>query len=300
MKRKPKIAGIGEILWDILPEGARLGGAPANFAYHCHQLDGESYPVSRVGDDELGHQARAALDQLGVDTNYLQMNAPQPTGQVQVSLDSAGKPRYEILEDVAWDHLEFKSELQILATSLDAACFGVLAQRSRVSRETIYSILHQMPERSIKILDVNLREPFFSRDRVEQSLKLATILKLSDEELPILSDYFGIEGNVTDRLAAIRKHFALNLVAYTRGPDGSILLTGGEIDEFQGVEITAVDSVGAGDSFTAALCMGLLAGWPLGCINKFANEVAAFVCSQKGATPKLPADLLLASIRSSA
>ena len=288
-----KIAGLGEILWDLFPEGKRLGGAPANFACHCNQLGGESYPVSRVGDDDLGREARAALVKLSVTADFVQMSAKFPTGQVKVSLDASGKPSYEIVEGVAWDHLEFTPELEALAPTLDAACFGVLAQRSPVSREAIQTVLRKMPEGSIKILDVNLRKPFFSKERVEESLGLATVLKLSDEELPILSDYFGLKESVTKRLAALREKFALDLIAYTRGSDGSILLSAGQTDEAPGVEVIAVDSVGAGDSFTAALCMGLLSGWPLGRINQFANKVAAFVCTQNGATPEFPKELSL-------
>ena len=289
-----RIAGLGEILWDLFPEGERLGGAPANFACHCHQLGGESYPVSRVGDDDLGEQARATLEKLGVSADFVQLSSDYRTGMVKVSLDKSGKPSYEIIEDVAWDYLEFTPELRSLAGSLDAVCFGVLAQRSPVSRETIHSVLREMPEGSIKILDVNLRKPFFSRERVEESLGFATVLKLSDEELPVLSDYFELDGTVNERLAALLEKFSLDLIAYTRGSDGSILLSAEETDEAAGVEITAVDSVGAGDSFTAALCMGLLSGWPLDRINKFANRVAGFVCSQNGATPKFPDELSLA------
>ncbi len=288
---KPKIVGIGELLWDMLPDGGRLGGAPTNFACHCHQLGGEAYPVSCVGDDDLGRRARAGLEHLGVSTEYIQQSATHPTSRVLVSLDNAGKPSYEILADVAWDHLEFTSNLKNLATSLNAACFGVLAQRTAGSRETIRTFLRQMPERALKILDVNLREPFFSKELVSESLELATILKLSDEELPVLSGYFALEGSVIERLADLRKRFSLDLIAYTRGPDGSILMGADETDENHGFEVIAVDSVGAGDSFTAALCTGLLRGKSLAEVNTFANRVAAFVCSQNGATPELPADL---------
>lgn len=288
---KPKIAGVGELLWDMLPDGARLGGAPANFACHCYQLGAEAYPVSRVGDDDLGLEAQAGLEKLGVSAKFVQESATHLTGRVLVSLDAAGKPSYEIIADVAWDHLEFTSELKTLATSLDAACFGVLAQRSFMSRETIRTFLRHMPEQAYKILDVNLREPFFSKELVDESLQLATILKLSDEELPILASYFSIVGSPIEQLIALRSRFDLDLVAYTCGRDGSILISPKEIDENPGCEATAVDSVGAGDSFTAALCVGLLRGESLASVNTFANRVAAFVCSQEGATPKLPATL---------
>ncbi|MFC7338031.1 carbohydrate kinase [Haloferula chungangensis] len=288
---KPRIVGLGEVLWDMLSDSGRLGGAPANFACHCHQLGGESYPVSCVGDDELGHQARAELAKLGISSEFVQESSTHPTGQVQVTLDPAGKPSYQILEDMAWDHLEFTPEFEELAASLDAACFGVLAQRSPKSRASIQAFLKHMPEGALRILDVNLRAPFFSKPRVEESLELATILKLSDEELPVLADYFELEGSETEKLSALLKRFELDLVVYTCGAEGSILLSKDETHRAPGVETTAIDSVGAGDSFTATLCIGLLKGRPLPEINTRANQVAAYVCSQKGACPELPAHL---------
>ncbi len=293
MNAAPKIAGIGEILWDIFPDGGRLGGAPTNFACHCQQLGGDAYPVSCVGDDELGQQTLVELGQLGVSGDLVQQSATHPTGRVLVSLDGAGKPSYDILDNMAWDHLAFTPECQALAESLDAACFGVLAQRAADSRDTIRTFLRHMPEPALKIFDVNLREQFFSKQRIEASLQLATILKLSDEELPILAGYFELDGEVTDQLVALRERFGLNLVAYTRGRDGSLLVGAEEVNETDGFEVTAIDSVGAGDSFTAALCMGLLNGLSLAEVNSFANKVAAFVCSQKGACPKLPGHFTL-------
>ncbi|MCA9040766.1 MAG: carbohydrate kinase [Planctomycetaceae bacterium] len=293
MNSAPKIVGLGEILWDVFPDGARLGGAPSNFACHCNQLGGDAFPVSCVGNDELGQQTRTELEQRGVSTEFVQTNATYPTGRVQVTLDENGKPSYEIIEDVAWDHLSFTSEWKTLARSLDAACFGSLAQRSSESRETIRHFLHEMPEQSLKIFDVNLRKPFYSKEIVEESLKLATILKLSDEELPVLAEYFNLSGSVTEQLSALRNTFRLKLIAYTRGSEGSILSSADEINETSGFKVTAVDSVGAGDSFTAALCTGLLKGRSLAEVNTFANQVAAFVCSQQGACPTLPEEIKL-------
>ncbi len=290
---KPIIAGIGEILWDMFPDGGRLGGAPTNFACHCHQLGAEAYPVSCVGDDDLGQETLAQLKQLGVSARYLQESAEHETGRVLVSLDEGGKPSYEILEGVAWDFLTFTPEWKALAHSLDAVCFGVLSQRSTQTRETIYRFLKEMPEKAIRIFDVNLREPFFSKAPVEESLRLASILKLSDEELPVLARYFDLSGDVKNQLSRLRERFDLDLIAYTRGPDGSLLLSAEGVNETSGLSITAVDSVGAGDSFTAALCTGLLAGMSLPEVNTFANKVAAFVCSRHGACPELPAYLIL-------
>lgn len=281
------------MLWDIFPDGSRLGGAPTNFACHCRQLGGDAHVVSCVGDDDLGRQASAALQQRGVGVRFIQQHTSRPTGSVRVTLDKSGKPTYEILQDVAWDDLRLTPELSKLAQSLDAACFGVLGQRSATSREAIRTFLKNMPEQSLKLFDVNLRKPFFSKALVEESLQLATILKLSDEELPVLATYFDLDGSVMDQLATLRKRFDLALVAYTRGTQGSILVGAEETNTTAGVETSVVDSVGAGDSFTAALCMGLLNAKPLAEVNVFANRVAAYVCSQKGACPILPKHLQL-------
>ena len=215
-----------------------------------------------------------------------------PTGTVQVSLDDKGKPSYQILEDVAWDYIPLTDGLKALAENLDAVCFGSLSQRSAVSRETIHTFVQRMPKGALKIFDVNLRQPFFSQEQIEASLRLASVLKLSDEELPVLAGYFGLQGEVLVQLNRLRELFELKLVAYTRGPDGSLLVGDDEVDNAAGLEAVLVDTVGAGDSFTAALCMGLLKGWPLDKVNSFANSVAAFVCSQKGATPILPKRLV--------
>ncbi|MAT14473.1 MAG: carbohydrate kinase [Planctomyces sp.] len=291
MSFNPKVVGIGEILWDVFPDGERLGGAPSNFACHCHQLGADAYPVSCVGDDDLGHRTHSELEQRGVSPEFIQQSDAYPTGRVLVTLDEGGKPTYQIIEDVAWDYLTFTPQWKSLAESLNAACFGVLSQRSPQSRETVREFLRHMPEDSLRIFDVNLRKPFYSKELVADSLELATILKLSDEELPVLADYFGLSGTVREQLAALRERFHLSLIAYTRGSEGSILAGAHETDENAGVDTKVIDSVGAGDSFTASLCVGLLKGLPLAEVNAFANRVAAYVCSQKGACPKLPPEL---------
>ncbi len=292
VKELVAVAGIGELLWDVFPNHKRIGGAPANFAYHCGQLGAKAYPVSCVGTDELGQRIRDELRNMGVDASYVLESDTFPTGTVQVTLNDQGKPSYQIFENVAWDHIPFTSELQALAETLDAVCFGSLSQRSPVSRETIRSFLRHMPENALKIFDVNLRQSYFSKEHVEESLRLASALKLSDEELPVLAGYFGLPGDVMAQLNGLRERFDLKLVAYTRGPDGSVLLRGDEVDDAPCLEGPVVDTVGAGDSFTASLCMGILKGWPLNKVNLFANRVAAFVCSQKGATPTLPQHLM--------
>ncbi len=291
MKKQLNVAGIGELLWDVFPTHSRLGGAPANFAYHCSQLGAQAWPVSCVGADPLGERIRETLKQKGMDTRYVIESETYPTGTVDVVL-SAGKPLYEIHEDVAWDHIPCTDELKAFAATLDAVCFGSLSQRSGESRGAVRSFLQQVPGGALKIFDVNLRQEFFSKELIEESLRRANILKLSDEELPVLAGYFGLQGGTTGQLQQLRAQFELKLIAYTRGPDGSVLLAQDETDDCTGLPGNAVDSVGAGDSFTAALCMGLLWGRPLKAVNLFANQVATFVCSQKGATPDLPAELI--------
>jgi len=304
------VVGVGELLWDIFPEGKRLGGAPVNFSYHCHQLGATGYPVSAVGNDELGAEIRDVLVAKNVSDQFVAMDETHPTGTVQVTLEN-GKPSYEICEGVAWDHIPMSGpelcesafgrpketnrreveKLETLAQKTAAVCFGSLAQRNDVSRATIHAFLGAMRPEALKIFDVNLRQAFFSKEIIEASLAHSNILKLSDEELPVLAEIFGIVGTVSEQLEALREKFDLKLVAYTRGPDGSLLVTAGETDDHSGCPGEAINSVGAGDSFTATLCMGLLGKKPLAEINDHANRVATFVCSQDSATPVLSGDL---------
>ena len=289
---KPFISvGIGELLWDVFPEGKRLGGAPVNFSYHCHQLGAEGFPVSAVGADELGAGIRSVLDEKKLPATFVAEDADHPTGTVQVTLEN-GKPSYEICEDVAWDHIPMSGTLEALAQKTDAVCFGSLAQRNEVARSTIHAFLAAMPADALKIFDVNLRQAFFSKETIEASLERCNILKLSDEELPVLAEMFGLTGLVQKQLEQLRRKFDLQLIAYTRGPNGSRLIKAYEMHDHPGCPGEAVDSVGAGDSFTATLCMGLLNKQPLSKINEHANRVGTFVCSQTGATPVFPEELV--------
>ncbi len=232
------------------------------------------------------------LAEQGIDTRYVVEAASHPTGTVEVVLE-AGKPTYTIHEDVAWDHIPCTDAMLALAAELDALCFGSLSQRSGESRRTIRRFLGCVPDTALRIFDVNLRQAYFSKRVIEESLELATLLKLNDEELPVLAELFSLTGSDTDGLLGqLRERFDLRLIAFTRGPDGSLLLGEGVRDDCPGLEGPAIDSVGAGDSFTAALCVGLLRGWALPKVNRFANEVATFVCSQQGATPLLPERLV--------
>jgi fructokinase len=283
----PVVVGLGEILWDVFPEGKQLGGAPLNFSHHCAQLGAEAYPVSAVGPDADGAEIRQILAAKNLPDLHVQTDPAHPTGRVNVTLKD-GKPTYEILRDVAWDYIRFDENLRNLAARADAACFGSLAQRNSASREAIHAFLDAMRPDSLRIFDINLRQDFYSREIIESSLRRANILKLSDEELPVLAAMFDLPGDASAQLHRLRELFDLRLVAYTRGGSGSLLLTATESSDHLGLPTEVLDTVGAGDSFTATLCTGLLQNLPLAEINIRANRVAAFVCSQSGATPTLP------------
>ncbi len=286
------IVGIGEVLWDMLPSGPQLGGAPANFTCHARGLGAEARLVSRVGDDELGSEIFARFGALGVWTDCITTDALHPTGTVSVELD-AGQPRYVIHEDAAWDFIGASPCALAAVGAADAVCFGTLAQRNAASREAIRTLIGHARSSSVgalRVCDVNLRQQFFSREIVESSLALANVVKLNDAELPVLAEMLSLKGDPRAQLASLAERHSLRLVVLTRGAQGSVILDGrsGEWDEHAGIPAEVADTIGAGDSFTAATVLGALNGWPLARINAFANEVAAFVCSQHGATPELP------------
>jgi len=277
---KYKVIGVGEILWDLLPSGKQLGGAPTNFAYHAHALGAEALIVSRVGSDPLGREILDRLRVLGLPTNGIGVDDTAPTGTVTVEVQPDGQPRFTIHENVAWDRIEAVENAQA-----DAICFGTLAQRCPASRNAIRRNISGTRASALRVFDINLRQQFYSRDIIESSLGLANALKLNDAELPVLAAMFGLDGGARAQLAALARRFDLRAVALTRGAAGSLLLANGVWSEHAGIRVKVVDSVGAGDAFTAAWTLGLLAGQPLDTINQRANEVAAFVCTQSGATP---------------
>ena len=286
-----KVIGVGEVLWDLLPAGKQLGGAPANFAYHAHALGAEVRVVSRVGNDPLGREILDRLRALGLPTDGVGVDADAPTGTVSVELAADGQPRFTIHENVAWDHLVADEASLAFAAHAAAVCFGSLGQRCEASRRAIRALVTATPAMALRVFDINLRQQFYSREIVEDSLRLANVLKLNDTELPVLAAMFGLAGGVREQLAALAQRFALRAVALTRGALGSLLLAGNTWSEHPGLTVKVVDSVGAGDAFTAAMALGLLAGHRLDDINRHANEVAAYVCSQAGATPVLPQSL---------
>ena len=283
---KYKVLGIGEILWDLLPSGKQLGGAPANFAYHAHALGAEARPISRVGNDPLGREILDRLCTLGLPTDGVSVDPTAPTGTVSVELQPDGQPRFIIHENVAWDRLEALENVQA-----DAICFGSLGQRCAPAQRAIRAMVAAAPDDALRVFDINLRQRFYSREIIESSLALSDALKLNDAELPVLAEMFGLGGDTRAQLAALAGRFRLRAVALTRGANGSLLLADGAWSEHPGLRVEVVDAVGAGDAFTAVWTLGLLAGQPLDEINRRANEVAAYVCSQSGATPPLPEPL---------
>lgn len=279
---------IGEILMDLLPSGARLGGAPANVAWHANRFGAGSLIASRIGNDPTGARILEQLNLMGMETKGITVDEAHPTGQVDVVVDDDGNPTYFIHEDAAWDFIEAGPHVLEAAAHADAVCFGSLAQRSDVSRQAIHTLLAATSPDCLRFFDINLRQAYFSEELITSSLKSANALKLNDEELPILAKYYGLTGSDVQMAATLAERFSLRLVALTRGSKGSLLLAGNETSEHPGHPTTVVDSVGAGDCFTAATMVGFSAGKSLDEINESANRAAAFVCASSGATPVLP------------
>jgi len=285
------IVGLGEILWDMLPAGKQLGGAPANFAYHAQALGGRGIVVSCIGNDELGKEIMKRLEKLGLDSSYVAVDENHPTGTVTVELDEQGKPNYTIHENVAWDYIASDSGLLELAVQADAVCYGSLCQRSQVSRHTVRDFLQVTNSDCLRVFDINLRQSYFKEEITRTMLELSNVLKLNDEELPVVADLLGLTGPETDILSQLTDIYELRMIALTGGAKGSRLYAQGENSNHEGFPAEVADTVGAGDSFTAAMTLGLLYDKPLDWINEYSNRVASFVCSQNGATPRLPDSL---------
>jgi len=280
------IIGIGELLWDLFPSGKQLGGAPSNFSYITNLLGDTGIPASRIGNDALGDEAVQHLSQLGVTTNYLQRDGTCPTGTVNVALDSSGQPSFEILRPVAWDFFEWTPVWQRLAEQADAICFGSLAQRASESRSTIGHFLCATCPDAVRVFDVNLRQNFYSKDVIKESLGRATIVKLNHDELPVVTRLLGWEHHGEKESAGRLLSFAgMKVVCVTRGVHGSLLITRDRCSEHPGFKVKVVDTVGAGDAFTAALLHSYLRAEPLDRMNENANRVGAWVASQAGGMP---------------
>ena len=288
---KQLIVGLGEALWDCLPEGRKLGGAPANFAYHTGQFGYDSLAISAVGNDVLGKETLDEFGKKGV--KYLMPEVDYQTGTVQVELDSEGIPTYDIKEGVAWDNIPFTPEVEEAAKNCRAVCFGSLAQRSSVSRQTIQKFLEATPKDCLKIFDINLRQNFYTKEITTNSLQHANILKINDEELVLIGRLFGYPGlDIENKCWLLLGKYHLDMLVLTCGVNGSYVFAPNlkSFQETPAVEVA--DTVGAGDSFTGAFTSAILAGMPITDAHKLAVEVSAYVCTQNGAMPKLPKELL--------
>ena len=286
------VVGMGEALWDMLPEGKKIGGAPANFAYHVSQFGLDSYVVSAVGEDDLGTELLANVREKKLGCRIERV--PYPTGTVQVQLDSNGVPCYDIREGVAWDNIPFTPALENLARQTCAVCFGSLAQRSVVSCETINRFLDAMPggEDRYKIFDINLRQGFYTKEILCNSMRKCNILKINDEELVTVSRMFGYPGiDLQDKCWILLAKYNLRMLILTCGVNGSYVFTPGEISFVETPKVEVADTVGAGDSFTAAFVASVLKGLPVAEAHRIAVETSAFVCTRHGAMPELPDSL---------
>jgi fructokinase len=288
------ILGIGELLWDVLPEGARLGGAPANFTVMAGRLGSHAAVLSRIGRDDLGRKAVELLDPLPAGTEFLQVDPVHQTGRVTVAFQN-GQPHYTIHEPAAWDFMELSDEWIKLAERADAICFGSLAQRSLESRQTIQTLAAQTQAACVRVFDVNLRTPFYSSEVVQESLELATVMKMNDAEVPLVLGLLGLQAFDAQAPGALRaaaerllEEFpTLKMVAVTRGGAGSLLVSRNAWHEHPGIPVEVADTIGAGDAFTAAMTHYLLRGADLATLNEAGNRWGGWVASQAGAMPDL-------------
>jgi len=284
---KKRVVGLGELLWDMLPGGKHLGGAPANFAYITTLLGGEGIVASRVGHDNLGEEAIAEVRALGLSEQSIQRDSAHATGIVRVDVDKQGCAEFEIEQPSAWDFFEWTPEWSALARSVDAVCFGSLAQRAPISRATIAKFIAEVRREAIRIFDVNLRAPFYDSDVVAESMKTADILKVSDEEIPKVMALVGLtHSNEAASARQLIDRYEFKLVCITRGGKGSLLVTANDSHEQPGIAVSVADTVGAGDAFTAALVHSYLRGEDLAAMNRLANRVGAWVASERGPTPR--------------
>ncbi len=286
-RMKNVIIGIGEILWDVLPSKKVLGGAPANFAYHASQFGFDGYAVSAIGKDALGKEI---IDELAKRKLHYHIETTDfPTGTVQVTLDGNGVPHYEICQDVAWDNIPFTPKTEELAKNACAVCFGSLAQRNKLSRETIQRFLDAVPSEALRIFDINLRQHFYSKDIIEQSLSKSNVFKINDDELHVILPLLGLETmNETQAGKVLMKKYNLRYLIITKGAIGSYVFDNNDCSYLNTPKVQVADTVGAGDSFTGAFAASLLKGKSLKEAHELAVQVSAFVCTQHGAMPILP------------
>ena len=283
------IVGIGEALWDVLPEGKKIGGAPANFAYHVSQFGLQSCIVSAVGDDALGKEILDNFREKNL--NHIVETVPYPTGTVQVELDPNGVPQYDIKENVAWDNIPFTPQLEELAHRTRAICYGSLAQRNVVTRQTINRFIDAMPkdQENLIVFDVNLRQRFYTKEILDESMKRCNVLKINDEELVTISRMLGYPGtDLQSKCWILLGRYDLKMLILTCGVNGSYIFTSGNMSYLATPQVEVADTVGAGDSFTATFTSSIIKGLPVAEAHHRAVEVSAFVCTQHGAMPVLP------------
>ena len=290
---KRYVVGLGEVLWDVLPEGKKLGGAPANFAYHAGQFLGmdNTIAISALGNDPLAEETIEALKEHQL--NYLLPRVPYPTGTVQVTLDGQGIPSYEIKEDVAWDNIPFNNDIADIARNCQAVCFGSLAQRNSVSRTTIHRFLDATPSDCLKIFDINLRQHFYTKEIIQDSIRHCNILKINDEELELVGQLFGYPDlDFENKCWLILGKYNLDMLVLTCGTNGSYVFTPGNVSFQPTPKVQVADTVGAGDSFTGSFVASILKGKNVAEAHSTAVQVSAYVCTQNGAMPSLPVKTL--------
>ena len=289
---KRYVVGLGEVLWDVLPEGKKLGGAPANFAYHAGQFLGmdNTIAISALGNDPLAEETIEALKEHQL--NYLLPRVPYPTGTVQVTLDGQGIPSYEIKEDVAWDNIPFNNDIADIARNCQAVCFGSLAQRNSVSRTTIHRFLDATPSDCLKIFDINLRQHFYTKEIIQDSIRHCNILKINDEELELVGQLFGYPDlDFENKCWLILGKYNLDMLVLTCGTNGSYVFTPGNVSFQPTPKVQVADTVGAGDSFTGSFVASILKGKNVAEAHSTAVQVSAYVCTQNGAMPIVPEKL---------
>jgi fructokinase len=291
-----EVVGIGEVLWDLLPAGPQLGGAPANFAYHARQLGAKAQVITRVGNDERGLRVLRRFEEMGIDGGTVQPDAHLPTGTARVVLGGDGTPQFTIIEGVAWDCLALTNDALKAVQSANAVCFGTLAQRTRPAGLVIQQLVEATPMTALRVFDINLRPGHYNWEVIERSLDIANVLKMNDQELAILAPRLELTGTADQMISQLAERFEFELVALTRAERGSLLYRNGSWSELPGRKMNVADTIGAGDAFTAALVSGMLHQFSLVDIHRIAADIASFVCSQPGATPVLPAHLRAAFV----
>lgn len=283
------VIGLGEVQWDVLPDGRQPGGPPANVVYHAQALGARGIVASSVGQDPAGSALLEAMTEAGLAVGVVHLDTARPTAEVHVSLDSHGAPSFEIPEIAPWDNLPFRAECARLAAKADAICFGTLASRNPNSRGCIRQFLESVMPGCLRVFDVNLRQHHYSRDLIQDLLEHTEVLKLNEDELPVICSLFNIGGSSKERMESLMHRFALDAVALTRGARGSVLLTPDQLEVHQGFSMDGiVNTLGASDAFTAVLTMGLLNDWPLSEISERANWLAGHVCSDRAAMAPHP------------